>query len=86
MGFNEYMPNVEGQISQKTAYSELEVIEIGLKIIELLTLLHDKDIVHTNLCPDTIFLRNADISKLCFLDLYSCSYNLDEQIKIDILE
>ena len=87
VGFEE-KPSVhqEPTASLKTAYSELEVIEIGLKIIELLSLLHDKDIVHTNLCPETIFLRNGDIEHLCFFDLYSCSYNLDEQIKIDILE
>ena len=49
------------QKSNHTAFSELEVIEIALKIIELLEMLHERDILHTNLTPETIFLRENSL-------------------------
>jgi len=76
----------EPTASLKTAYSELEVIEIGLKITRAAeSAARQRHRAHQSV-PETIFLRNGDIEHLCFFHLYSCSYNLDEQIKIDILE
>lgn len=38
-------------------------------------MLHSKDIIHTNFAPESIFLRESDPSKMCFLNLYHCSWN-----------
>ena len=53
-----------------------------LKVIELLELLHNKDILHTNLNPSEIFLRDKNIDKMCFLNLYYCSWNTLNTINI----
>jgi serine/threonine protein kinase len=45
--------------SQRTLFSEYEAIDIGLKIIDLLQMLHDKDIIHTNLAPENIFVNTS---------------------------
>ena len=42
--------------SQKTVFTEFEAIELTLKIIDLVEILHDKDILHTNLAPENILL------------------------------
>ena len=59
--------------SQETLFSEFEAIDIGIKIIDLLELLHSNDIIHTNLCPENIFLLDCKLhqndlkdKKLCF--------------------
>lgn len=62
------------QGSQKTLFPEFEAIELAIKIIDLLEMLHSLDIVHTNLAPEQIFLRNSDPSQMCFLNLYHCSW------------
>lgn len=36
--------------------------------------LHEQEIIHTNLSPSNIFLRNSDTKKMCFLNLYHCSW------------
>jgi hypothetical protein len=54
--------NIPVSLSRETAYSEMEVIDIALKIINLLEMLHTRDIIHTNICPQTIFLKNQDIN------------------------
>lgn len=40
------------QGSQKTLFPEFEAIELAIKIIDLLEMLHSLDIVHTNLAPE----------------------------------
>ena len=49
------------QMSLETSIPEVEAIDLCLKLVELLELIHSKNVVHTNLCPDEIFLRNKDI-------------------------
>jgi hypothetical protein len=43
--------------SKPTFFTEVEVIDLTLAILNLLELLHQKEIVHTNLCPTDIFLN-----------------------------
>lgn len=42
--------------SQRTLFSEFETIDIAIKIIDLLEILHENNIIHTNLNPENIFL------------------------------
>lgn len=42
--------------SKQTFFTEVEVIDITLKIVHLLDLIHEKDMIFTNLCPEEIFL------------------------------
>ena len=49
------------QMSLETSIPEVEAIDLCLKLVELLELIHHKNVVHTNLCPDEIFLVNKDI-------------------------
>jgi serine/threonine protein kinase len=44
-------------------------------------LLHQRNIVHTNLSPEHIFLRKGDINKMCFLNLYHVSWKSKEILK-----
>ena len=37
--------------SAPTYLSEIEAIDVTLKVVNLLELLHSKSLVHTNLCP-----------------------------------
>jgi hypothetical protein len=54
-------------VSKKTFFSEVEAIDIILKIVDLVDeVLHSNQIVHTNLCPQELFLRNRSIEDLCF--------------------
>ena len=43
--------------SQRTLFTEYETIEIAIKIIDLLQMLHSQDIIHTNLSPENIFVK-----------------------------
>lgn len=47
--------------TRKTMFTEYETIEIAIQIINLLDVLHSKNIVHTNLNPSQIFLVDGDI-------------------------
>ena len=67
--------------SQRTLFSEFEAIDIVIKIIDLLEILHSNNIIHTNLNPSNIFLRDGDVKQLCFLNLYHCSWQLQEILK-----
>jgi serine/threonine protein kinase len=53
---------------------------MAISIIDLLEVLHDKEIVHTNLSPDNIFLVNKSIRQMCFLNLYHCSWQTQETL------
>jgi len=60
------------QPSKKTFFTEVEAIDITLKIVNLLELIHEKELVYSNLCPEEIFLIDRDINKMCFTSLYHC--------------
>ena len=55
-------------------------------MIDLCEMLHKENLVHTNLCPQEIFLKNQDIDKMCFLNLYHASWNTKEVLKMDLDE
>jgi len=57
---------------------------LTLKVIDLLETLHQKNIVHTNLCPAEIFLRDKDINQMCFLDLFHCSWETEQVLGIHL--
>jgi serine/threonine protein kinase len=61
-----------GNSSQKTLFSEVEAIDLTLKIVHLLELIHEKELIHTNLCPSQVFLQNKDVHSMCFTSLYHC--------------
>ena len=71
---------------QKTIFTEYETIEIALNIIHLVDLLHNSNVVHTNLNPEDIFLRDGDINKLCFHNLYHCSWQTGELLANNNIE
>lgn len=54
------------KISQRTLFTEYEAIDIAIKIIDLLEILHSQGISHTNLNPENIFLVNEKTSEMCF--------------------
>jgi hypothetical protein len=60
------------QPSKETFFTEVEAIDITLKIVNLLEIVHEKELVYSNLCPEDIFLRDRDINKMCFTSLYHC--------------
>ena len=68
--------------SRPTFFTEVECIDLILKVLHLIELLHDKQIVHTNLCPEEIFLKGEDISKMCFLSLYHASWDASKVLKL----
>lgn len=37
--------------------------------------MHDEDLIHTNLNPENIFLVDGRIDRMCFLNVYHCSWN-----------
>ena len=63
--------------SKRTLFSEYEAIEIVIQIIDLLEFLHGQDIIHTNLNPANIFLRDESTKTMRFLNLYHCSWQPD---------
>jgi len=57
-------------------FSELEAIDVILKVVELVDeALHSQGIVHSNLNPEEIFMRNRSANSLCFVGLYSCLWD-----------
>lgn len=56
-----------------TFFTEVESIDISLKLIDLLELIHEQNVVHTNLCPSEIFLRDKKLVHMQFLNLYHCT-------------
>lgn len=50
-------------------------------IIDLVALLHQHNIVHTNLAPENIFLKSGNINDMCFLNLYHASWKSKEILK-----
>jgi serine/threonine protein kinase len=47
-----------------------------LKVVELVDeALHSQGIIHSNLNPEEIFMRNRSANSLCFVGLYSCLWD-----------
>jgi len=70
--------------SELTIFSEVAAIDLILKVINLTSVLHDEHLIHTNLCPQEIFLKDGDIEQMCFLNLYHASWNPKKVLKIDV--
>lgn len=68
--------------SRPTFFTEVEVIDLTLKVLHLAELLHERNIVHTNLCPEEIFLRDEDINQMCFLSLYHASWDAGKVLNL----
>jgi hypothetical protein len=80
--FTDQVPRNHASLeSQKTLFTEFEVIGITLKIINLVEELHSRGIVHTNLAPESIFMLDGDIDQMCFLNLYHASWNPKQLLK-----
>lgn len=77
------LPNIKSQL---TALTEVESIDLILKVIELTEVLHERKLVHTNLCPKEIFLRDHSLDKMCFLNLYHASWDTMDILKMNLPE
>lgn len=54
-----------------------------LKIVDLVNdNLHSKEIVHTNLSPQEIFLKNRSADDLCFQRLYFCQFDASKILEL----
>ena len=62
----------------------MAAIDLILKVIDLTQMLHDNFLIHTNLCPLEIFLKNGNIDQMCFLNLYHTSWSHKQVLKIDL--
>jgi serine/threonine protein kinase len=58
--------------SKPTFFTEVEAIDLLLKIVELLELLHSRNMVHTNLSPSEIFLKEKKYTQMQYLNLFHC--------------
>jgi hypothetical protein len=58
--------------SLPTFFTEVEAIDVTLQIVNLLELLHSKDLVYSNLCPEDILLVDCDLHKMCLPSLFHC--------------
>ena len=64
----------------------MESIDISLKIIDLLDLIHSKNVVHTNLNPNVIFLCDKKLNRMQFLNLFHCAGNAKHKIGFYYIE
>lgn len=56
---------------KSTVMTETETIDIILRVISLIEILHSKGIIHTNINPGEIFFKTIDdLDTLCFNSLY----------------
>lgn len=62
----------------------MKAIDLILKVISLTDLLHSNQIIHTNLCPEEIFLRGESVNQMCFTNLYHAHWNTKEVLKIEL--
>lgn len=67
-----------------TVLSEVEAIDLILRIIDLVDILHSNKLVHTNLCPQEIFLRDSSLDQMCFLNLYHASWDTKTLLEMEI--
>ena len=66
--------------SSPTFFTEVEAIDLVLKIIDLLELLHENNMVHTNLAPSEIFLKDKKLNQMQFLNLFYCTSDSFQEI------
>ena len=64
--------NIDGEISffqrKSTIMTENETVDIMIKVIDLLEILHSKRIIHTNINPGEIYFKNVrDLDSLCMI-------------------
>jgi hypothetical protein len=62
----------QSEHSQPTFFTEVETIDLALKLVHLLEVLHDKGLIYSNLCPEDVFLRGGDVNSMCFTSLFHC--------------
>jgi hypothetical protein len=63
-------------LSKRTLFSEVEAIDVILKVVDLVEeCLHSREVVHSSLCPDEIFLKGRSLENLCFVGLYNCLWD-----------
>jgi serine/threonine protein kinase len=65
----------DGNYSQRTLFTEYETIEIAINLIDVVQVLHDKNIVHTNICPENILMGGLDHNQITFLNLFHASWD-----------
>jgi hypothetical protein len=54
-------------LSKRTLFSEVEAIDLILRVVDLVSeTLHSREIVHSNLNPQELFLRGRSLDDLCF--------------------
>ena len=59
--------------SSPTYFTEVQAIDLCLKLVDLLELIHDRNVVHTNFSPQEIFLKEKKMHQMQFLNLYHCA-------------
>lgn len=64
--------------------SEVEAIDLILKIVSLLEILHEKHLIHSNLCPKEIFLKNKDLNQMSFMNLYHAIWDTQSVLGMNI--
>ena len=47
-------------------------------------MLHENQLIHTNLCPLEIFLKDGSIDQMCFLNLYHTNWSTKQVLQIDL--
>ena len=72
-------PTEKGAVikSAPTYFTEVQAIDLCLKLVDLLELIHDRNVVHTNFCPTEIFLKEKRPQQMQFLNLYHCAKDPD---------
>jgi len=58
----------------------VQAIDLTLKLVDLLGLLHSRNVVHTNLCPKDIFLKDKKLSQMQFLNLFHSAKDAEGDI------
>ena len=66
--------------SNSTFFSEVQAIDLTLKLVDLLGLLHSRNVVHTNLCPKDIFLKEKKLNQMQFLNLFHSAKDAEGDI------
>lgn len=64
--------------------TEVKAIDLILKVISLVDLLHTNNIIHTNLCPEEIFLKGGSVESMCFANLYHANWNVKQVMNIEL--
>lgn len=63
--------------------SELQIINTALYLVDLLEPLHELNIAHTNICPETVYLMEGEIENLAFQDLYHAVWDSKSHLQCD---